>query len=280
MFYDTITVRGLELYAYHGVNPEEKENGQRFILDIDMTADVSEAAATDDLTKTVSYSAALKTARAVFLADKYDLIETAAQKVADALLCEYPRLCAVAVTVKKPDAPMKAAFDYVAVTVKRRRLRKAVLSLGSNMGDSDAILDKALAGIDALPSTRLTKVSPRYVTAPWGGVEQDDFINLCAEIETAFSPEGLLCALQKLERDAHRVRTVRWGPRTLDIDIVLFEGVTCESERLTLPHPRFTERAFVLRPLTDLYPDKTALGVDFSDALLSTADQKTEKKTV
>lgn len=277
MFHDTITVHGLELYAYHGVNPEEKENGQRFLLDFDMTVDVSDAAATDDLSKTVSYSAAVKTARAAFLAETYDLIETASEKVADALLAAYPLIESVAVTVKKPDAPMSATFDYVAVTVRRRRKRKAVLSLGSNMGDRDAFLTAALSSIDALPATHVLRTSPRYVTAPWGGVEQEDFLNLCAEIETSLSPAGLLSCLQRLERDAHRTRTVHWGPRTLDIDIILYEGVTCESERLTLPHPRFLQRAFVLRPLSDLYPDKTALGVDFADALLSTADQKTEK---
>jgi len=121
MNYDTVTVANLELFAYHGVNPEEKENGQRFLLDIIMTLDAAKAAATDDLTETVSYSAAVKTARAVFTEQKYDLIETAAVRVANALLETYPLLFDVTVTVKKPDAPMKATFDYVGVTVKRSR---------------------------------------------------------------------------------------------------------------------------------------------------------------
>lgn len=121
MNHDTVSICGLELFAYHGVNQEEKENGQRFVLDIHMTTDVSEAAATDDLTKTVNYAAALKLARSTFLADKYDLIETAASRVAEALLATFARIASIAVTVKKPDAPMKATFDYVAVTVRRER---------------------------------------------------------------------------------------------------------------------------------------------------------------
>ena len=118
---DTISICGLELFAYHGVNQEEKENGQRFILDIHMNTNVSEAAAGDDLTKTVNYAAALKLARSVFLTDKHDLIETAACRVAEALLASFDRIVSIAVTVKKPDAPMKAAFDCVAVTVRRQR---------------------------------------------------------------------------------------------------------------------------------------------------------------
>lgn len=121
MNHDTVSICGLELFAYHGVNPEEKEKGQRFVLDIHMDTDVSEAASTDDLTKTVNYAAALKLARSVFLADKYDLIETAASRVAEALLSGFDRISALSVTVKKPDAPMKADFDYVAVTVRRER---------------------------------------------------------------------------------------------------------------------------------------------------------------
>ncbi len=123
MNHDTVSVCGLTLFAYHGVNPEEKENGQRFVLDLLMDTDVSEAAASDDLNKTVNYAAALKLARSVFLADKYDLIETAAEKVAEALLASFDPIASVAVTVKKPDAPMKADFDYVAVTVRRNRER-------------------------------------------------------------------------------------------------------------------------------------------------------------
>ncbi len=116
---DKIFIENLELYAYHGVNPEEKENGQRFFLDITAAADLREAGLSDDLSDTVSYAKIIKTAATVFCAEKNDLIERAAQRVADALLSEYGRLSAVKIAVKKPDAPITATFETVGVTIKR-----------------------------------------------------------------------------------------------------------------------------------------------------------------
>ena len=98
---ETIRIKGLEIFAYHGVNPEEKENGQKFILDIAMQADISRAAQTDDLNETVNYAAVRKTVNAVFTAQKYDLIERAAQVVCDAILENYPKVQSVTVELKK-----------------------------------------------------------------------------------------------------------------------------------------------------------------------------------
>ena len=118
---DTIQIKGLEMFAYHGVNEEEKCDGQRFVLDIVMKADLSVPCATDDLTTTVNYAAVNKTVRAAMTAQSDDLIERAAQRVADAILEGYPLVQAVTVTLKKPDAPMNATFDYVAVEITRHR---------------------------------------------------------------------------------------------------------------------------------------------------------------
>lgn len=118
---DKIHIKGLKLFAYHGVNPEEKENGQNFILDIEATLDCEKARLTDDLNDTVSYTKMIKTTRAVFLAEKNDLIERAAERVATALLDEYSKLNSVTITLKKPEAPISADFDYVAVEIKKER---------------------------------------------------------------------------------------------------------------------------------------------------------------
>ena len=118
---ETIRIKGLEIFAYHGVNPEEKENGQKFILDIAMQADISRAAQTDDLNETVNYAAVRKTVNAVFTAQKYDLIERAAQVVCDAILENYPKVQSVTVELKKPEAPINAVFDYVSVEMTRSR---------------------------------------------------------------------------------------------------------------------------------------------------------------
>ncbi len=120
---DKIIVKDLELYAFHGVNPEEKENGQRFILDIIAKVNLEQACLSDDIDCTVSYAKIIKTARAVFCCQKDDLIERAAERVADALLKEYNRIDCVTVTVKKPDAPIKASFGYAAVEIERKRIK-------------------------------------------------------------------------------------------------------------------------------------------------------------
>lgn len=112
---DKIYIKGLELFAYHGVNPEEKRDGQTFILDITLYADLSRARRTDSLSDTVNYAAVRKTVQRAFTAESYDLIERAAQVVCEAILNEHPGVEKVELLLKKPEAPMNAKFDYVAV---------------------------------------------------------------------------------------------------------------------------------------------------------------------
>lgn len=118
---DKILIRGLNLFAYHGVNPEEKENGQNFIFDIDLHVDMTAAAKSDNVEDTVNYAKVVKTVRRVFTAEKYDLIEKCADVVANAILDEYPSVFAVDVLLKKPQAPVNAEFDYMGVQVHRER---------------------------------------------------------------------------------------------------------------------------------------------------------------
>jgi 2-amino-4-hydroxy-6-hydroxymethyldihydropteridine diphosphokinase len=127
---------------------------------------------------------------------------------------------------------------------------RAFLSLGSNLGDRRALLRDA---VDSLPD--VVAVSPVYETAPVGGPEQDNFLNLVVQLDTELTPTQLLGVCHRIESSAERVRDVRWGPRTLDIDIIWMDGVQMDDERLTIPHPRWKERRFVLAPLRDLAPD-------------------------
>jgi 2-amino-4-hydroxy-6-hydroxymethyldihydropteridine diphosphokinase len=127
---------------------------------------------------------------------------------------------------------------------------RAFLSLGSNLGDRRALLRDA---VDSLPD--VVAVSPVYETAPVGGPEQDNFLNLVVQLDTDLTPTQLLGVCHRIESSAERVRTIRWGPRTLDIDIIWMDGVDMDDERLTIPHPRWKERRFVLAPLRDLAPD-------------------------
>lgn len=118
---DKISIKGLKLFAYHGVNPEEKENGQNFVIDLDYYVNIARACQMDTLDDTVSYAKVVKTIRRVFTAEKYDLIERAVQVIADAVLDEFEDIFKVEVTLKKPEAPISAEFDYVAVSITRER---------------------------------------------------------------------------------------------------------------------------------------------------------------
>lgn len=135
--------------------------------------------------------------------------------------------------------------------------RRALLGLGSNMGDRVDYLRNAVA---AIPD--LVAVSDAYETAPVGGIEQDPFLNIVVELDTVLSPRELLEVCRERELAAERVRVIRWGPRTLDVDVLWVDGETVDEPDLEVPHPRMFERAFVLVPLADLAPDLLPDGYD------------------
>lgn len=149
---------------------------------------------------------------------------------------------------------------------------RAHLGLGGNLGDPKVAMAAALRAIDARDDCAVAAVSRLFRTPPWGKTDQPDFLNACVAVETELSPRQLLDLCLRTERDFKRVRAERWGPRTLDIDVLDFGGTTYRDEALTLPHPRIAERAFVLVPLADIAPDlvidgrKVAELVDMLDA--------------
>ncbi|MBX3286820.1 MAG: 2-amino-4-hydroxy-6-hydroxymethyldihydropteridine diphosphokinase [Actinobacteria bacterium] len=130
-------------------------------------------------------------------------------------------------------------------------MTRAFLSLGSNLGDRRKQLAEA---IDSLGAS-VRAVSPVYETDPVGGPDQGRFLNLVVELDTDLSPRELLAVCHRLESAAGRVRIERWGPRSLDVDIVWIDGVTVDEPDLEIPHPRMHERRFVLAPLADLAPE-------------------------
>lgn len=131
----------------------------------------------------------------------------------------------------------------------------AYIALGANLGDPAATVNAAFAALDQLPQSRLLATSALYRTAPVGIADQPEFVNAAALIDTTLAPEALLDALLAIEQAFGRVRAERNGPRTLDLDILLYDDLTLATPRLTLPHPRLHLRAFVLQPLADLAPD-------------------------
>jgi len=137
-----------------------------------------------------------------------------------------------------------------------RRGFNVYVGLGANIAPRLARLRRAAAGLDRLPGTTVLRLSPVYETSPVGP-KQKDFLNAVAKIRTALSPEDLLAALKSLERAHGRKPRRRWGPREIDLDILLYGAVRKKSRRLTVPHPRWRERLFVLWPLTDVAPGLT-----------------------
>lgn len=131
----------------------------------------------------------------------------------------------------------------------------AALAFGSNLGDSQGMIQRAIHALDMMRAIDVVAVSSFYRTQPWGVEAQPDFINASAIVKTSFSPEELLTACKDLERALGRVPGERWGPRLIDIDVLWIEGVVRQTDNLTVPHPRMTQRAFVLVPLLEIAPD-------------------------
>ncbi|MBW8383849.1 MAG: 2-amino-4-hydroxy-6-hydroxymethyldihydropteridine diphosphokinase [Youngiibacter sp.] len=144
-------------------------------------------------------------------------------------------------------------------------MAKVYLSLGTNMGDRLENLREALFLVDE--GVRVDRVSSVYETEPWGFEDQDRFLNIALSGETDLSPIELLDFTQSIERAMKRVKTVRYGPRVIDVDILLYEGVAMDTERLTIPHPRMSERAFVLVPLREIAMDDVIPGESISGLL-------------
>lgn len=131
---------------------------------------------------------------------------------------------------------------------------KAYLSLGSNMGDKKQYLYGAIKMLEATDQIWLTKLSSLYETNPWGYTEQDLFMNLVVEIETTLSPIALLDVCQSIEQELGRVRLIKWGPRVIDVDILLYGEEVLNEQRLIVPHPLMTQRDFVMIPLAEIAP--------------------------
>lgn len=248
-----IEIKNLEIFANHGVLKEENVLGQKFIISVLIDTDISQAAKSDDIEKSINYAEVCTLIRDINEKNTFKLIETLADAVAIKILNAYKTADKVTVNVKKPNAPIHMNFEHVSVTSIRRRHR-AYISFGSNMGDKEQYITNAINTINNNEMCKTKKISSLIATPPYGGVEQEDFLNGCMEIETIYSPTELLSFLQKIESDNGRVRTIHWGPRTLDLDIVFFDDEIIYSDNLIVPHPDMQNRRFVLEPLCEIAP--------------------------
>jgi 2-amino-4-hydroxy-6-hydroxymethyldihydropteridine diphosphokinase len=158
-------------------------------------------------------------------------------------------------------------------------MASAIIALGGNVGDVRATFKKAIASICGMAQAALVARSSDYATPPWGNEEQARFINACIEIETSLDPHALLYTLQNIEQKFGRDRgkEVRWGPRTLDLDLIAYDDISLQKPELTLPHPRLFERAFVLVPLAEIAPDRRIAGRSVKEAVRALSTEGIER---
>ena len=183
----------------------------------------------------------------------FKLIETVVELLAEKLLREIPLLKKVTLRLDKPQAPVGLPFESVAVEITRS-WHTAYIALGSNMGDRERYLNDAVESLREHPQCRVKKVSSFIETEPYGYTDQEKFMNGCIYIETLLPPEELLETLHEVEADADRKRDIRWGPRTLDLDIIFYDNEVIHSENLHIPHIDMHRRDFVLKPMAEIAP--------------------------
>lgn len=250
---DEIRIEGLEVYAGHGVYEEENRNGQPFFIHAVLYTDVHQAGISDDLTFSTHYGEVSRLINRFLREHTFRLIETAAERTAEEILLHFPLVRELDLEIKKPEAAIGLPFESVSVKI-HRGWKKVYLGIGSNMGDRKGYMEEALSKLQKNQKIRNLRTSSFIVTKPYGGVEQEDFLNGAAELETLYTPWELLELLQSLEKEAGRERKIHWGPRTLDLDILLYEDFVRVSQELTVPHPDMPNREFVLQPLKELCP--------------------------
>ena len=305
----TIRLTGLRVRGMHGVLDFEHAEAQDFVVDVALHLDISRAIATDDVAHTINYAEVADMVVGVIEGDHADLIETLAGRIAERALGF--GAAGVEVTVHKPQAPIPHEFTDVSVTLERWALEagsagdglaaglavapgagaaaqaggqlsapagaeRAVIGVGSNL-DAAGHVRAAIEELGELGV--VVAASGLYDTAPRlaeGQAGQPDYVNAVVLLDTHLSPLELLDALQGIEAAHGRVRSERWGARTLDLDIVTYAGLELDTPRLTLPHPRAAERRFVLEPWAAVDPGARLAGHPVVSLLAGVADQRVQ----
>ncbi len=251
---DEIRIDNLEVYAYHGVYPEENEQGQAFYVNAILYTDTRAAGLADELELSTNYGEVCHFISQWMKERTCKLIEAVAEKLATDILLKFDLIKSISLEIRKPYAPVGLPFESVSVKIERG-WHRVYLAVGSNMGDKEAYIRGGIDALNRHPEIIVEKVSELLVTEPYGGVEQDKFLNGALEIRTLLSPGELLAELHHIEAEANRERLVHWGPRTLDLDIIFYDKLVYEDEELMIPHIDMQNRYFVLKPLSELAPN-------------------------
>ena len=252
---DKIKITDLEIFAHHGVFREENVLGQKFLVSAVLYTDTRKAAMEDDLKQSIHYGEVSQNIQKFLTEHTYQLLETAAEHTCMWLLENTPHLQKISMEIKKPWAPVGLPLDTVSVEIERG-WHKVYLSIGSNMGDRQEYLNRAVAALQEHKQCKVMQVSDYLVTEPYGYKDQEDFLNACIELDTLLMPSELLELLHEIEQSAGRERLIHWGPRTLDMDILYYDDEIIEESGLQIPHTQLHKRQFVLEPLCQIAPYK------------------------
>ena len=252
---DKINIKNFEVFANHGVFPEENVLGQKYIISAALSTELRSAGKSDSLEKSFDYNQICRNIKSFIENNTFKLIETVAEGLAEKLLIENSAVSSVWVEVKKPWAPVAVHLETVSVEIERSR-HKAYIALGSNMGDREANLRFAAEELEQTRGCSVARISEFINTAPYGYADQADFLNGCLELDTLLTEFELLDLLHETENKAGRVRSEHWGPRTLDLDIIFYDDVVMSCDNLRIPHIEMHKREFVLKPLAEIAPYK------------------------
>lgn len=250
---DKIKINQLEVFANHGVFPEETKLGQKFLVDLELSIDTRIAGKTDVLSASVDYGGVSHFAVRFMQEHTYQLIEAAAEHLAEAVLLKYPLIQKVRLQIHKPWAPIGLPLTGVTIDITRS-WHNVYLSVGSNMGNREQYIRSGMEQLNRVPECHVENISELIETKPYGTVKQEDFLNGCLKLVTLFTPEELLDKLHEIEHNACRQRVVHWGPRTLDIDILMYDDMIMQTQDLVIPHADMANREFVLKPLCEIAP--------------------------
>jgi len=263
-----ILIKDLNLFGYHGVKESEKKDGQNFCFNIEILISKGSFLNDDDIDNTVNYSEVIKLIKRINSSERFNLLETFSQTIAEDIMKISPLVEKVMVRIEKTSPPIKENLESVGVeyVLDRKREEKdksknkkvdVYLSLGSNVGDRENNLRKAVDLISSNPNINVVKVSSIYETEPMYLKDQNSFYNVVLQAHTGIElgPFEMMGFLKGIEFGFGRKKDIKYGPRIIDIDLLYYGEMVIESDFLTLPHPRIEERKFVLAPLSEIAPE-------------------------
>lgn len=250
---DKIQVKGLKVFAHHGVYPEESAQGQDFLVDVCLHTDTRPAGKEDDLEQSVDYGELSLFIDRYMKKHTYKLLESVTENLAREILLRYQKAVSIEISVSKPHAPIPLPFENVSVSIERS-WHEAYIGFGSNVGDKEEYIRKGLETLENESDIFILRTSAMIETEFYGRDGMEPVLNGVVKIKTLLTPYELLDVCNRIEAEAKRDRTEHWGPRTLDMDILFYDKVILEDEELTIPHIDMKTRDFVLRPMAEIAP--------------------------